>query len=111
MTTRPLLGTRMPIIIRIVVVLPAPLGPRNPNTSPRSTDRSRSRTAVTSPKLLVRCSNAIILLDARGLAKPSPAGPADQTYFRAQDRDGHWPSTIQPWQEDPWPAEFAAYSR
>src|ERR1700742_4625580 len=31
---------------RIVVVFPAPLGPRKPNTSPRSTERSRPARAV-----------------------------------------------------------------
>ena len=47
--TVPALGTRIPIIMRMVVVLPAPFGPRNPNTSPRSTENSRSRTAVKPP--------------------------------------------------------------
>src|SRR5262249_40838912 len=34
----------------IVVVLPAPLGPRNPNTSPGATSKLTPRTASTSPK-------------------------------------------------------------
>jgi hypothetical protein len=37
-----------------VVDLPAPLGPRKPNTSPEETDRDRSLTAITSPYRLVR---------------------------------------------------------
>ena len=41
--------------IRTVVVLPAPLGPRNPNTSPAVTVRSMSRTA-SIPSLNVRRS-------------------------------------------------------
>ena len=41
-------------IIRIVEDLPAPLGPRNPNASPRRTRTSMPSTAVKSPKCLVR---------------------------------------------------------
>src|SRR5579885_2832854 len=39
--------------MRIVVVLPEPLGPRKPNTSPRITCRCRSFTATRFPKTLV----------------------------------------------------------
>src|ERR1700680_2491956 len=60
MVMRPPVGTRMPIMMRIVVVLPAPLGPRKPKTSPFSMEKSRSRTAVNSPYFLLRCSNAIM---------------------------------------------------
>ncbi len=37
----------------MVVVLPAPLGPRKATTSPGSSSRSMPRTAWTLPKLLV----------------------------------------------------------
>ncbi len=40
--------------IRTVVVLPAPFGPRNPNTSPAATLNDTSDTAVRPPKTLVR---------------------------------------------------------
>jgi hypothetical protein len=40
--------------IRTVVVLPAPFGPRNPNTSPRVTLNDTSATAVRPPNVLVR---------------------------------------------------------
>ena len=40
--------------IRTVVVLPAPFGPRNPNTSPPATLNDTSDTAVRPPKTLVR---------------------------------------------------------
>src|SRR4051794_18501561 len=40
--------------MRIVVVLPAPLGPRKPVTEPGSTVKLRSETARTGPKALVR---------------------------------------------------------
>ena len=39
---------------RMVVVFPAPLGPRKPKISPGSTRRSRSSTARIDPKTLVR---------------------------------------------------------
>src|SRR6202022_2857899 len=40
----------------IVVVLPAPFGPRRPKISPRRTSKERWSTATTSPKRLVRLS-------------------------------------------------------
>src|SRR5579875_2416257 len=41
-------------IIRIVLVLPAPLGPRNPKHSPRAISKSTPSTAVKSPNRLQR---------------------------------------------------------
>src|SRR2546423_4516333 len=41
-------------IMRMVEVLPAPLGPRNPYTSPFSTWKSMLSTATKDPNLLVR---------------------------------------------------------
>ena len=41
-------------IIRIVVDLPAPLGPSSPNDSPGGTSKSIPSTAVKSPNRLVR---------------------------------------------------------
>ena len=38
----------------MVVLFPAPLGPRNPNISPLSTEKEMSFTAVTSPNDFVR---------------------------------------------------------
>src|SRR5271167_3448471 len=43
----------------IVVVLPAPLGPRKPNTSPVATSKSTPRTACTSPNVLTRLLTVI----------------------------------------------------
>src|SRR5947207_6812686 len=48
-----------PVRIRIVVVLPAPLGPRKPRISPRSTRKLTSSTAVKRPYRLVRCWTSI----------------------------------------------------
>src|SRR5690349_15527822 len=43
-----------PTSIRIVVVFPAPFGPRNPNTSPGCSANDTSSTIVRSPMTLVR---------------------------------------------------------
>jgi hypothetical protein len=48
--------------MRIVVVLPAPLGPRNPNTSPGPTLNDRALTAFSDPYLLVNFLASIILM-------------------------------------------------
>src|SRR5689334_2973808 len=49
MVAVPSLGATRQASIRIVLVLPAPLGPRMPKTSPRAILRLRSRTAQESP--------------------------------------------------------------
>src|SRR5216684_5963852 len=54
--TRPLSGRASPTSIRIVVVLPAPLGPRKPKTSPAASSKETSETASRRPKRLTRCS-------------------------------------------------------
>src|SRR5262249_56949657 len=55
---RPRVGGRRPQSILMVVVLPAPLGPRNRKISPRSTCNDRSTRASTSPNRRVRPSVA-----------------------------------------------------
>src|SRR4051812_46588093 len=45
-------GKRIAMIIRIVVVFPAPFGPMKPYNAPRGIARSRSMTALVVPKLL-----------------------------------------------------------
>src|SRR5215213_9892302 len=57
--TLPLVRVRYPSRISTVVVLPAPLGPRRPNTSPRRTVKEIPRTAATSPYSLRRSSTSI----------------------------------------------------
>ena len=47
--TRPELAFNIPIITRIVVVLPAPLGPRKPNICPAGTSRLRPLRAANLP--------------------------------------------------------------
>lgn len=56
----PLIGDTA-AIIRIVDDLPAPLGPRNPNASPRRTSRSMPFTASKSPNDLRRPVAEIIV--------------------------------------------------
>src|SRR5688500_11540751 len=56
----PAVGRRIPAIMRRVVVLPAPLGPRKPNSSPRATCRDNEFTAVNFPYRFVRDSSCII---------------------------------------------------
>jgi len=60
-STRPLVGSVRPRSIRIVVVLPDPLGPRMPKTSPSWTRRFRSTTAGVSPYCFDRFSVRMIV--------------------------------------------------
>src|SRR5829696_10123954 len=48
--TSPAVGSRAPVIIRIVVVLPAPEGPTMPRIAPAGTSMSMSKTPAPSPK-------------------------------------------------------------
>ena len=49
----PPLGSIMPVSILSVVVLPAPLGPRNPTIWPAGTEKESASTAVCLPNLFV----------------------------------------------------------
>src|SRR2546428_2020619 len=60
MRTSPLVGGKMPARMRMVVVLPAPFGPRKRTISPASTGTEMPRTASTAPKVLVRSRTSII---------------------------------------------------
>src|SRR5579871_1098768 len=53
---RPDVGPSKPHRMRMVVDLPAPLGPRNPKISPRRTSIDTLSTATKSPKRFVSCS-------------------------------------------------------
>src|SRR5215472_1889561 len=65
----PPVGARKPVIIFIVVDLPAPLGPRNPSTSPRGTVKEMSSTAFSGPKCLTRCRISSIALPSVQVAE------------------------------------------
>src|SRR5437667_4782060 len=56
----PDVGVRKPVIIFIVVDLPAPFGPRKPRTSPRATRKLIPSTARSGPKSLVNCLISIM---------------------------------------------------
>ena len=58
--TLPEVAGRKPVMIRRVVVLPAPFGPRNPRISPGATSKETSRTASTGPYRLCRFSTWIM---------------------------------------------------
>ena len=58
-TAEPAVGAINVPSVRTVVVLPAPLGPRKPNTSPHPTLNETSARAVRSPKRLVNPSTVI----------------------------------------------------
>src|SRR5512146_894555 len=63
----------------MVVVFPAPLGPRKPRISPRSTRKLTSSTAVTRPYRLVRFWTSITVstpLIERGRPADTPGEPA-----------------------------------
>ena len=55
-------GGMNPVIIRMVVDLPAPFGPRNPKTSPRSTVNEIPFTAVFGPKFFFKSRTWIMWL-------------------------------------------------
>src|SRR5256885_5897504 len=63
-------GLRRPSSSFTAVVLPAPLGPRNPNTSPRGTVIDRPARATVCPNLLVSST----VFTAGGAAAAPPAG-------------------------------------
>ena len=58
----PAVGGKYPVSIFIVVVLPAPFGPRNPTISLFSTEKLTSRTAVNLPNVLYKCSAVTMLI-------------------------------------------------
>src|SRR3954454_218331 len=58
--TRPAVGNKSPHIILMVVVLPAPLGPRKANSSPAGMSRLSPSTAVLRPYCFVTRSRWIM---------------------------------------------------
>src|SRR5262245_57055372 len=76
-------GGMNPVIIRIVVVFPAPFGPRKPTISPCATRNDTCQTATRLPYTLVSRSTSIIV--------PLPIGP--RTDFEGYG-GGEDPSTL-----------------
>src|ERR1700750_1386953 len=86
--------------MRMVVVLPAPLGPRNPVTVPGSQRNVRSETTVRPPSRLVSPLVWIMPADSRlagcaatgrGVRSPSPGAVAGTDFGRGS-RPPRWPS-------------------
>src|SRR5215217_9059475 len=84
----------------MVVVLPAPLGPRTPVTVPGSQRKVTSETMVRPPSCLVSASVWIMPTDSwpagfgatvRGLRSPGPAAVAGSDFGRGS-RPPRWPS-------------------
>src|SRR6266850_3975522 len=71
--TAPALGGMNPVIMRMVVDLPAPLGPRNPSTSPLPTSKETPSTARFGPKDLLRFSTLITVPLQKHIHRPVPA--------------------------------------
>src|SRR4030081_955214 len=68
-------GGIKPVSIRIVVDLPAPLGPRKPSTSPRSTENDTPSTVRFVPKAFTRLLTLIII--RRAFLTKRPASNSD----------------------------------
>src|SRR3954454_1491919 len=64
MTMSPDVARSRPAIMRKVVVLPHPEGPRRHTTSPAATERSTSFTATKAPKCLVILRTSIVDISA-----------------------------------------------
>src|SRR5882762_1879094 len=90
--TLPALGGMKPVIMRMVVDLPAPLGPRNPSTSPVPTSKETPSTARFEPKDLLRFSTLITAplqntyTDRHGSAEV-PAAASGTGFYRNLDPD------------------------
>src|SRR5262245_35500704 len=65
----------------MVVVLPAPLGPRKPTTSPLSTSKLTRSMARTGPKYFVSCLTSIMLIRGPRGTKPGQGG--ERNLFRS----------------------------
>src|SRR5438876_440715 len=90
--TAPALGGMKPVIMRMVVDLPAPLGPRNPSTSPFPTSKETPSTARFDPKDLLRFSTLITAPSKThaqtGMGRLKfPAAAAGNGFYRNLDPD------------------------
>ena len=96
--TRPAVGGRKPVIIFMVVDLPAPLGPRKPSTVPRSTEKLTPSTAVKAPKRFTRWSISIIAMTGLSLGCGARR-PARSSKAPASGQPGEEPGgshTVEP---------------
>src|SRR5690242_14153568 len=89
--SRPSSAIAWPVSSRIVVDLPAPLGPSRPRQIPSGTSRSRPFTAVIGPKLLTTPLSSIaptvLKLPGQPLGQPEVAEPVAPVAIAAGDDD------------------------
>jgi hypothetical protein len=71
----PLVGFVSVVIIRTVVVLPAPLGPSRPSTVPGGTSKLTLSTAVLSPNLLTKSMASIAGVMSETVSARTDTGP------------------------------------
>src|SRR3989441_681341 len=71
MRTEPVVGGKMPARMRMVVVFPAPFGPRKPTISPRAMRNEMPATAWTAPNVFVTSRTSSIGGGGGGGAAPS----------------------------------------
>src|SRR3954453_17870137 len=111
----PLSGSERPPITPIVVVLPAPLGPRKPVTVPGSQRNVTSETTVRPPSRLVSplvwirpagSWPAGFAATVRGLRSPSPSAVADNDFGRGSRP---WPSLSLRSSSDGTPGDSTLY--
>src|SRR5579862_8809167 len=94
--TFPEVGGKNPVITRMVVVFPAPLGPRKPSTSPFCTLKLTSETANVGPYRLLRFSTSIMeshpSCSRKYTTAPDPASPICRRGSYGQtDKHVLWP--------------------
>ncbi|CAB4810909.1 unannotated protein [freshwater metagenome] len=80
--TEPVLGLTNPVIASMAVLLPAPLGPMRPTTSPGFTSTLNSNSATTPPKRTVRPRTSSTLA---GTCSVLSAPSALRSYARLRD--------------------------
>src|SRR6185369_2873895 len=85
--TDPESGMKMPVIMRIVVVLPAPFRPKRPVMVPRRTEKETPSTARTSPNVLTtsrtaRISDIYPVLSRQGAFDPGNCTGTTALRFR-----------------------------
>src|SRR5436309_5486870 len=91
MVTLPDVGLIRPTSMRIVVVFPAPFGPRKPKISPRCSSNETLSTMVLSPMILVR----VVAVRVGVICHPEPAQHGRRTpHVLAARETSHRPAGL-----------------
>src|SRR5436305_12280171 len=88
-TISPEVARSNPAIIRSVVVLPQPDGPRRQTTSPAATSRSTSRAATNEPKRLVSFRSVIVDIKRRSAFDRAERHAAQQVLLQHEGDYDH----------------------